>query len=130
MSNCTPAKEALPAVYEAFGAAIERQDSQALAGFYTEDCQVFPSGADIVSGAGSIAGFFDAFFELGVKRCSFETFEIEQRQDIAYETGRVTLYAEGDAEAGTIKYLVIWKCEDGGWRVHRDILSTDAPATE
>ena len=128
MSTCASAKEALPAVYERFGAAIERQDSEALARFYTTDCQVFPTGADIVSGIGSIAGFFDAFFESGVKRCSFETFEIEERGDIAYETGRVTLYAEGDVEAGTIKYLVIWKCEDGEWLVHRDILSGDAPA--
>lgn len=126
MSNCTPAKEALPAVYEAFGAAIERQDSQALARFYTANCQVFPTGADIVSGAGSIPAFFDAFFDMGIKGCSFETFEIEEHGEIAYETGRATLYVEGDAVAGTIKYLVIWKCQDGEWLVHRDILSGDA----
>ena len=97
MSNCVSAKEALPALYEAFGAAIERQDSQALAGFYTADCQVFPTGADIISGVGSIPAFFDAFFEMGIRRCSFETFEIEEHGEIAYETGRATLYAEGTA---------------------------------
>ena len=128
MSNCIPAKEALPRVYEEFGAAIERQDSHGLAGSYTADCQVFAPGADVLSGVDAIPGYFDAFFELGIKRCSFETFEIEQHGEIAYETGRVALYAEGDAEAGTLKYLVIWRCEGGKWLVHRDILSSDAPA--
>ena len=128
MSNCASAREALPGVYEAFGAAIEQQDSEGLVRFYTSDCQVFPTGADIVSGADAIPGFFDAFFEMGIRRCSFETFEIEQHGEIAYETGRVTLYVEDDVEAGTIKYLVIWRCEEGRWLVHRDILSGDAPA--
>jgi uncharacterized protein (TIGR02246 family) len=127
MSSCAAAKEVLPAVYEAFAAAIERQDAEALARFYTADCQVFPTGADIVSGVGAIPSFFDAFFAMGIKRCSFETFEIEEHGEIAYETGRATLYADGGAIAGTIKYLVIWRCEDGAWLVHRDILSGDAP---
>ena len=126
MSNCVSAKKALPAIYEAFGAAIERQDTAALARFYTEDCRVFPTGADIVSGAGAIPAFYDAFFALGITRCSFETFEIEEHGEIAYETGRVTLHA-GDVGAGTVKYLVIWKCVGGQWLVHRDILSGDAP---
>lgn len=128
VANCVSAKEAIPAVYEAFAAAIERQDLQALARFYTADCQIFPTGADIISGVGSIPRFFTAFFEMGITRCSFEIFEIEQSGDIAYETGRATLYAEGGAPAGTIKYLVIWRCERGEWLVHRDILSGDAPA--
>jgi ketosteroid isomerase-like protein len=129
MSDCVSAGEALPGVYEAFSAAIERQDSQALAKFYTSDYRFFPTGCEVVSGYEALLGFFDAFWELGITRCSFETFEIEQHGEIAYETGRVTLYVEGDVEAGTMKYLVIWKCEEGTWLVHRDILSADAPAS-
>jgi uncharacterized protein (TIGR02246 family) len=128
MPPCVSARDALPVVYDAFVAAIERQDAQALARFYTSDCQVFPAGADIISGVGSIPQFFDGFFKMGIKRCSFEIFEIEEHGEIAYETGRATLYADGGATAGTIKYLVIWKCVDGQWLVHRDILSSDAPA--
>ena len=86
MSNCVSAKEALPAVYEAFAAAIERQDSQALAGFYTADCRVFPTGADIVSGVGSIPGFFEPwaidgrdYVDGGVGFCG--------HADLAAETG-------------------------------------------
>ena len=128
MSNCIPAKDALPAVYEAFIDAFARRDSSALAALYTVDSQVFPPGSDIISGYDAISGYFDALFELGVKRCSFDTFEIEEHGNIAFETGRVALYAEGDVEIDTLKYMVIWKCEGGNWLVHRDILNSDKPS--
>jgi ketosteroid isomerase-like protein len=129
MSNCDPAKDALPTVYEAFSDSIVRQDSSELATFYTADSKVVPPGGDIVSGIDAIPGYFDAFFELGVKRCSFEILDIDQHGDIAIEIGRVTLFAEGDVEAGALKYLVVWKCENGKWLVHRDILTNDQPAS-
>ena len=129
MSSCKPANEAIPTVYEAFGAAIERQDSAALATFYTVDSKVVPAGGDVISGIDAIPGYFDALFELGVKRCSFEFLDIDQHGDIAIEIGRVTLCAEGGVEIDTLKYLVVWKCENGNWLVHRDILTIDKPAS-
>jgi ketosteroid isomerase-like protein len=65
---------------------------------------------------------------MGIKRCSFETFEIEEHGDIAFETGRVTLYAEGDVEVDNPKYLVIWKRDGGTWCLYRDIFNSDKPA--
>jgi len=128
MSGCQLANEALPSIYEAFGDAIVRQDSAELATFYTADSKVVPPGADIVSGIGAIPGYFDAFFDLGVKRCSFEILDVDQHGDLAVEIGRVTLFAENDVEAGALKYMVVWKCENGNWLVHRDILTNDQPA--
>ena len=128
MSNCNPANDALPTVYEAFADAIVRQDSSELATFYTTTAKVVAPGSEIVSGVEAISGYFDALFGLGVKRCSFEILDIDQHADIAVEIGRVTLFAEGDAEIDMLKYLVVWKCEDGKWLVHRDILTGDKPS--
>ena len=128
MSDCQPAKEALLSIYEAFGDAIARQASAELATFYTTDSKIVPPGGDIVSGIESVPGYFDAFFDLGIKRCSFEILDVDQHGDVAVEIGRVTLFAEGDAEAGALKYIVVWKCESGKWLVHRDILTNDQPA--
>ena len=105
MSNCDPAHDALPTIYEAFSDAIVRQDSSELATFYTADSKVVPPGGDIVSGIDAVPGYFDAIFELGVKRCSFEILDIDQHGDIAIEIGRVTLFAEGDVEAGALKAI-------------------------
>ena len=128
MSNCKPANDALRTVYEAFSDAIERQDSSELATFYTADSKIVAPGSDIVSGIEAIPGYFDALFGLGVKRCSFEILDVDQDRDVAVEIGRVALYAEGDVEIDTLKYLVVWKCEGGKWLVHRDILTSDKPA--
>ena len=128
MSICEPANDALPSVYAAFSDAIVRQDTAELATFYTADAKVVPAGGDIVSGRDSVPGFFDALFGLGVKRCTFETFSVDQHGELAVEIGRVTLLAEDDVEAGVMKYLVVWKCEDGNWLVYRDILTNDQPA--
>lgn len=128
MSNCSPANNALPTVYEAFADAIERQDSSGLAAFYTATAKVVAPGSQIVSGLDAIVDYFKALFELGVKRCSFEILDIDQHGDIAIEIGRVKLYGEGDAEIDALKYLVVWKCESGKWLVHRDILTGDKAA--
>jgi len=125
MSNCVPANDALPTIYEAFSDAIVRQDSAELTTFYTADSKVVPAGGDVISGIDAMPGYFDALFELGVKCCSFEILDIDQHGDLAIEIGRVTLFAEGDVDIGALKYLVVWKCENGKWLVHRDILTND-----
>jgi len=79
MSDCQPAKEALPSIYEAFADAIARQDSAELATFYTADTIIVPPGADLVSGVDGVPGYFDAFFALGIKRCSFEILDVDQQ---------------------------------------------------
>lgn len=122
------ASKAIPVIYEEFMSAVERGDASALAALYTEDAQIFPPGSDIVSGAGALPGFWAAMLGMGIKRCTFESLEIEEQGDTAFETGRVTLYGEGGVLIDTPKYLVIWKRQDGTWRLHRDIFNSDNPA--
>ncbi len=74
-------------------------------------------------------GFWTAMLGMGIKKCAFESFEIEEHGDIAYETGRVTLYGEGDVAIDNPKYLVVWKREGGDWRLHRDAFNSDKPST-
>jgi len=123
------ASEAIPVVYEEFMSAVERGDAPALAALYTEDAQIFPPGSDIVSGTDVLPGFWATMLGMGIKRCSFETLEIEEHGDIAFETGRATLYGEGGVLIDKPKYLVIWKRQGGTWRLHRDIFNSDNPAT-
>tara|TARA_B100000959_G_scaffold285684_1_gene361281 strand:- start:4739 stop:4918 length:180 start_codon:yes stop_codon:yes gene_type:complete len=56
-----------------------------------------------------------------------ETIEADGHGDKIIEVGKFTL--EG-AEGQTIdhgKYIVIWKNEDGQWKVHRDIINSSLP---
>ena len=57
-----------------------------------------------------------------------ETLEVQGSGDFAYEVGTYTLSGkrQGDhTDRG--KYIVIWKNEDGQWKLHRDIFNTDLP---
>lgn len=48
------------------------------------------------------------------------TIEVEDSSDTAIQTGKYTLCnTNGAIDSG--KYIVIWKKQDGEWRLHKDI---------
>jgi ketosteroid isomerase-like protein len=56
--------------------------------------------------------------------------EVEGLGDTAIEIGELTLYG---AEAQVLdkgKYMVIWKRQDGKWKLHRDIFNSSMPPPE
>jgi len=55
--------------------------------------------------------------------------EAEQSGDQIIEIGRYTLYGANDAQMDAGKYIVIWKQENGDWKLHRDIWNTNTPAS-
>ena len=127
MTTNTATTEAISAVYEKFMTAVERGDADAISSLYTEDAQILPPGGGIVSGRDALPAFWAATLGMGIKRCSFDTLEVDEHDDTAIEIGRVTLFAEGDVQIDTPKYLVVWKRDAGEWRMHRDIFNSDQP---
>jgi hypothetical protein len=53
--------------------------------------------------------------------------EIEDLGTTAWERGRAEIFDGQRRLLGRGKYLVIWKHSGEGWRIHRDIMNTDAP---
>jgi uncharacterized protein (TIGR02246 family) len=109
---------------EAFG----RGDASSVARLYTSTAQLLPAHSDVVVGTTAIQRFWQAAMDMGLTEAVLETVELEAHGETAHEVGRYTLKAaRGDvADAG--KYLVIWKHEDGTWKLHRDIWTTSRPA--
>ena len=66
--------------------------------------------------------------DAGLTAATLDTVEVDSTGDTAVEVGRYTLRAKGGqvADAGT--YVVVWKREGGGWKLHRDIWNTNRPA--
>jgi ketosteroid isomerase-like protein len=64
---------------------------------------------------------------MGVKRAQLDTREVEGHGDTAIEVGAYTLFGEGDQALDNGKYIVIWKKEDGQWKLHRDIFNSNLP---
>jgi uncharacterized protein (TIGR02246 family) len=111
----------------AFEANFNRQDADGMARLYTQNGQLLPPGSDVVTGRDEIAGFWQESFDMGIVSAQLETVEVESHGKTAIEIGRFTL-SDADEQAvdhGT--FLVVWKYDDGGWKLHRDIWNSNNP---
>ena len=104
--------------------ALGRGDAAGMASLYTEDGSLFPPGADRVTGHDGIEAFWSAVMDMGIASARLETTEIDDQGDTVIESGRYLLGAADGSVADEGKYLVVWKNEDGVWKLHRDIWNT------
>ncbi len=65
---------------------------------------------------------------MGVKDVKLITDDISGNADIISETGRYEIYADENKLLDKGKYVVVWKPENGGWKMYRDIFNTSMPA--
>jgi uncharacterized protein (TIGR02246 family) len=121
------ARTAVEAGNKRFSEALKRGDAQGLTSLYTKDAMVFPANSEIVKGREAIKGMWDGVIAAGIKGITLTTVEVESCGDIANEVGTYTMMGEGDKELDRGKYIVVWKREDGQWKLHRDIFNTSNP---
>ncbi len=95
-------------------------------GIYTRAASVLPPGAPMVRGRDAIAGFWEAAArQMQLARCRLTTVELVPLGEGAYEIGRATLTTTNGQEV-EVKYVVVWKEEDGAWKWHVDIWNPNA----
>ena len=119
-------RAAVDAAYSKFMGAVKSGDGAALAALYTVDGQLLPAQSDAVTGTDAIRAFWQGVFDSGTKGATLTTLELESHGDVAYEVGRYELRGADDVVLDSGKYVVIWKREDGAWKLHRDIWTTSA----
>lgn len=122
--------EQIRAVNAEFVAAFKNQNAAGIAALYAERARLLPPGADAIEGRSKIRDFWQGAFGLGLTDAELETVEVEVVGGYtAIETGKFVLRA-GGANADRGKYLVVWKSEDGNWRLHRDIWNSSVAAAQ
>ena len=124
-------REAIASAIQTFGDAFGRGDAAAIAAWYTADATLLPPDSPMLKGRDAIRDFWQGVMNSGVGEARLETLEVESRGDLAYEVGRFEMVVQprggGRAEV-TGKYVVVWKQEGDGWRMHVDIWNGDRPA--
>ena len=110
-----------------FMAACQRGDAAAMAAAYTNDAWVMPPHADLLQGTAAIRAFWQRVLDMGLRDVVLETADVEAQGEVLIECGRYTLRAPTGDVVDTGKYVVVWKQERGGWRLHRDIWTTSQP---
>jgi uncharacterized protein (TIGR02246 family) len=124
----TAVRAAIEVAINQFVDAFRRRDAAGCARVYTEEAALLPPNAEIVRGRQAIQQAWQGVLDAGLTDCRVETLDVESAGDLAYEVGRLTLYAGEHHIADEGKYIAIWKREAGQWKLHRDIWNSSRPA--
>lgn len=121
-------RAAIEAANKQFVAALAKGDAAGISALYTAGGQALPANSEPVSGRAAIQSFWKGVYDSGITQATLTTSDVESQGDLAAETGTYELRMNDGKVADRGKYVVVWKREDGRWKLHRDILTTSQPA--
>lgn len=111
-----------------FEEEVRRGDSTAMAAHYSSDAIVMPSNSDPVKG-NDILNFWGSVIRMGVKDLKLNITDIYGDGDVYSETGTLELFGADNKSLDKGKYVVVWKKENGNWKMYRDIWNSNSPAS-
>lgn len=121
--------EAFPQdVADAWLERYRADDAAGVAALYTEDAQLLPPDAPVVSGRTEIREFIARNFRPGGAQVEVVTVETRMFGDYAHRQGSFKLGGPGRDSGATGKFLELWKKVDGRWLIHREIWNSNAPS--
>jgi len=118
-------KEALQESFAGVMEALANKDAKAVANFYTEDGVFMPNNGPIATGREEIEKAFEGFIAGGFTELDVESTWAEGCGEYLLDTEKWTLSNGQYTLIG--KSLVIWKKEDGMWKMYKDMINTDTP---
>lgn len=105
---------------------IGKRNVQALDQLYTVDARTLPPGTEMVKGREAIKTYWaQAIAGQNLTSIKLTTLEAEHLGDGIAEIGRAD-FTMGNAQTMTVKYLCVWKQEDGRWKWMIDIWNPNA----
>lgn len=109
---------------KAFSQAIMDSDYTAIGEAYTADAKIFPAKRDIISGTEGILRYWELPNDVRISQHKITAVEIKVLGDEAYDYGYYegsTLQADGSESSWKGKYVVIWRKDQGTWKIYLDI---------
>jgi uncharacterized protein (TIGR02246 family) len=128
-ATATRVRNLIATANEKFMATFKARDAAGMASLYTKDGQLMPPNSDFLTSHEAIQGFWQAVMDMGVEEAKMEIVEVEDLGDRAIEVSTFALYGPGGQVLDEGKYIVIWKQEDGQWKMYRDIFNSSRPVT-
>lgn len=125
--DLTKAKAEIEEANKIFMALVAAGDSVGIANLYTSDAKLMFAGKPADVGRANIQTAFSQVLNSGVTKVDLKTKEVFGSEDLLAEEGEVIVYV-GDMAVAEEKYIVLWKKEDGKWKLFRDIANSNTPA--
>ena len=123
------ATEGINETNKLFMDAFSAGDAEKVAGFYTANWRFLPDNSHPVDGRADVQELLQSMMDGGVSSVELITWEVEDCGDTAVEVGRVVMRGDDDEIVDDGKFIVIWKKENDGWRLHRDIVNSSLPSS-
>ncbi|MCB0528483.1 MAG: nuclear transport factor 2 family protein [Saprospiraceae bacterium] len=92
---------------------------------YTRDAWVMPAGVPKITGMDNIIAYFKAPGDAVPYSVTVRAEEVFGHEDNVIETGVYELTDAGGKCFEKGKFVVIWRKEDGLWKIHREIWTSD-----
>jgi ketosteroid isomerase-like protein len=102
---------------------VPTRDVSRLDRVYTSDARILPPGAPVIAGRDAIKSFWSVgIAAMDCSSATLETVHAEASGDMVAEIGKAVLTL-GSGQTVEVKYVVVWKQEDGAWKWHIDMWS-------
>lgn len=105
--------------------ALKTGDVEALGKLYTTDSSILHHGKPATVGREKIRDIFSKFIKDSITGSSFQTTGLWGNDEVLVEEGTGTWYHANGASLGSGYYLLVWKKEEGEWRIFRDTWFSD-----
>ena len=128
--DLTAAKKEIEVANRNFEKYISTGDSVGFAkNSYTIDAHYMAPNQPAIVGRKAIQTMCHQTLSAGVSEIRLKTIEILGDENFITEEGTLEVYVKGGTLVDKGKYLVLWKKEDGAWKLYRDLFNSDMPAS-
>jgi ketosteroid isomerase-like protein len=119
--NMQEAKSFIDSINTKFSEQIKNGDSMALASHYATDAAILLPKSEPIKGR-DILSAWGSMLRAGAEETTFQTIDLIGSNDFLIETGYISTKGS-DNSIYKSKYLVVWKKQNGEWKLYRDMIN-------
>lgn len=107
-----------------FSTALVNGDSASIAHLFHSQTVIYPANMPSMNSGSEMGSVSILIPAMGIKSMEIKSADIFGNADMVIETGTYVL-SDGKKQVDSGRYLVVWKEEDGRWKIYRDIWNSD-----
>ena len=116
----------LASATDAWQAAFDAKDADALAAVYTEDCVFMPPNAELGTGQAFVKQEVGGMIDAGLN-VELVPMAVYAAGGVGYRAGTFTLHAPDGSLADRGKFIEGWRKVNGEWKINHDTYNSDLP---
>jgi len=120
------AKKEIEAANKEISDLLLKGDTVGVANIYSQNGKLMVNNMPSIEEKEKIASFFSVLTKMGAG-ISLTTLEVWGDENYITEEGLLEIKLKDGKIADKGKYIVVWKKEDGKWKLHRDLSNSDLP---